>query len=215
MSLSHRYRWFVLAGGLTLVLAAASASVPRGPALTGIVDVLYFLLTLGVGAAMLANARSAQGASRSFWVLMGSGCILWAANAVAWVYFEVLRHTTFPDPSFMDVFLFLHPVPMIAAIGLRPHRSEGGQRFRAGTLDFLMLLVWWVFLYAFVVFPSQYVTLNVAKYDRNFGPLYMLESGVLVLVLGIAARGASAGWRTVYINLMAPSAIYALDSQAV
>ena len=67
----------------------------------------------------------------------------------------------------------------------------------------------------FVVFPSQYVSLNVAEYDRNFGPLYMFESGVLVLVLGIAARGASAGWRTVYINLMAASAIYALDSQAV
>jgi signal transduction histidine kinase len=215
MSRFHRHRWFVLAGGITLVLAAASASVHRGPVLTAIVDVSYLLLTLGVGMAMLANAWSAQGASRSFWVLMGSGCILWAANAAAWVYFEVLRHTTFPDPSFMDVFLFLHPVPMIAAIGLRPHRSEVGQRFRAGTLDFLMLLVWWVFLYAFVVFPSQYVTLNVAKYDRNFGPLYLVDSGVLVLVLGLAARAASSGWRMVYLNLTVASAVYAAGSEAV
>jgi signal transduction histidine kinase len=115
----------------------------------------------------------------------------------------------------MDVFLFLHLVPMIAAVGLRPHRRDGGQISRVGALDFLMLVVWWVFLYAFVVFPSQYVSLNVAEYDRNFGPLYMVESGVLVLVLGSAARGASAGWRMVYLNLMAASAIYALDSQAV
>jgi signal transduction histidine kinase len=113
----------------------------------------------------------------------------------------------------MDVFLFLHLVPMIAAVGLRPHRKEGGQKFRVGALDFLMLAVWWVFLYAFVVFPSQYVSVNVAEYDRNFGPLYMFESGVLVLVLGIAARGASAGWKMVYLNLMAASALYALDSQ--
>ena len=35
------------------------------------------------------------------------------------------------------------------------------------------------------------------------------------LVLGIAARGASAGWKMVYLNLMAASALYALDSQAV
>ncbi len=215
MSLFKRHRWFVLAGVMTLAFAVVSLTVPRGPALTAIFDVGYLLLTLATGGIMLANAWSTQGANRRFWALMGSGCILWACNEAAWVYCEVLRHINFPDPSIMDVFLFVHLVPMIAAVGLRPHRSEAGQKFRVGALDFLMLVVWWVFLYAVVVFPSQYVSLNVAEYDRNFGPLYMFESGVLVLVLGIAARGANAGWRTVYINLMAASAIYALDSQAV
>jgi signal transduction histidine kinase len=215
MSLFGQHRWFVLAGGITLAFAAVSVTVPRGPALTAIFDVGYLLLTLTVGMVMLTNAWSGRGAERRFWALMGSGCMLWACNEAAWVYCEVLRHTTFPDPSIMDVFLFLHLVPMIAAVGLRPHRSEGEQKFRAGTLDFLMLVVWWVFLYAFVVFPSQYVSLNVAEYDTNFGPLYLVESGVLVIVLGIAARGASAGWRMVYLNLMAASALYALDSQAV
>jgi signal transduction histidine kinase len=214
MSRFGRHRWFVLAGGITLALAVVSLTVPRGPLLTGMVDVGYLLLTLAVGVAMLANAWSARGANRSFWALMGAGCILWASNEAAWVYYEVMRHTTFPDPSLMDVFLFLHPVPMIAAVGLRPHRGAGRDKFRAGALDFLMLLVWWVFLYAFVVIPSQYISLNVAEYDRNFGPLYLVESGVLVLVLGIAARGATAGWKMVYLNLMATSAVYALGSQA-
>jgi signal transduction histidine kinase len=104
---------------------------------------------------------------------------------------------------------------MIAAVGLRPHRSGGEQKFHVRTLDFLMLLVWWLFLYAFVVFPPQYASVNVAEYDRNFGPLYLGESGVLVLVLGIAALGASAGWKKVYLNLMAASAVYALGSEAV
>ena len=215
MSLSGRNRWFLLAGGITLAFAAVSAAVPRGPALTAMGDVAYLVLTLAVGGVMLANAWSAQGANRRFWALMGSGCILWACNQAAWVYFEAFRRTAFPDPSFMDVFLFLHPVPMIAAVGLRPHRSEGEQKFRVGALDFLMLVVWWVFLYAFVVFPSQYVSVNVAEYDRNFGPLYLVESGVLVLVLGIAALRASAGWKRVYLNLMAASAVYALGSEAV
>ncbi len=215
MSLFRRHRWFVLAGGVTLAFAVVSLTVPRGPVLTAIFDVGYLLLTLAVGGVMLANAWSAHGANRRFWALIGSGCILWACNQAAWVYCEVLRHISFPDPSIMDVFLFLHLVPMIAAVGLRPHRSEAGQKFRVGALDFLMLVVWWVFLYAFVVFPSQYVSLNVAEYDRNFGPLYMVESGVLVLVLGIASRGASTGWKMVYLNLMGASALYALDSQAV
>jgi signal transduction histidine kinase len=214
MSLFGRHRWFVLAGGITLAFAVVSVALPRGPALTAICDVGYFLLTLVVGVATLANAWSEQGANRRFWGLMGSGCLFWAFNQGAWVYFEVWRRITFPDPSFVDLFLFLHLVPMIAAVGLRPHHSEGEQKFRVGALDFLLLLVWWVFLYAFVVFPSQYVSLNVAVYDRSFGPLYSVESAMLVVVLGIAARGASGGWRMVYLNLMAASALYALGSEA-
>jgi len=215
MSLSGRYRWFLLAGGVTLAFSAVSVTASRGPVLTAMADVAYLVLTLGTGGVMLANAWSAQGANRRFWALMGSGCVLWACNQAAWVYFEALRHTAFPDPSFMDLFLFLHLVPMIAAVGLRPHRSEGEQKFRVGTLDFLMPLVWWVFLYAFVVFPWQYASLNVAEYDRTFSPLYLVESGVLVLVLGIAAWRAASGWKIIYLNLMAASALYALASQWV
>jgi signal transduction histidine kinase len=215
MSLFQRHRGFALVGGITLAFAAVSLTVPRGAALTAIFDIGYLLLTLSASGVMLANAWVLHRANRRFWALMGSGCILWACNQAAWVYCEVLCHISFPDPSIMDVFLFLHLVPMIAAVGLRPHRRQAEQKFHVGALDFLMLVVWWVFLYAFVVFPSQYISLNVAEYDRNFGPLYMVESGVLVVVLGIASRGASAAWKMVYVNLMAASALYALCSQAV
>jgi signal transduction histidine kinase len=215
MSLFGRHRWFVLAGGITLAFAVASVTVPRGPLLTAISNIGYLLLMLALAVAMLANAWSMQGANRHFWALMGAGCILWISHQAGWVYCEVLRRTAVPDPWIMDVFLFLHLIPMIAAIGLRPHRTEGEQKFRVGTLDFLLLLVWWVFLYAFIVFPSQYVSFNMAEYDRNYNSLYLVESSVLVLVLGIAARGASAGWKLVYLNLMAASALYAVDSGGV
>jgi signal transduction histidine kinase len=215
MSLFGRHRWFVLAAGITLLSAVVSLIMPRGPVLTAIADVGYFLVTLAVGVAMLANAWSTRGINRRFWALMGSGCVLWAADLAAWTYYEVVRQTNVPTISFMDIFLFLHLIPMIAAIGLRPHRLEGERKFRLGTLDFLLLLIWWVFLYAFVVFPSQYMSLNVALYKRNFSSLFLVETGVLVLVLGIAGRGATGGWRAVYLNLMAASALYALDSQAL
>jgi signal transduction histidine kinase len=215
MGLFGRNRWFALAGGITLAFAVVSVTVPPGAVLTAISDVGYLLLTLAIGVAMLADAWGTRGANRRFWALMGSGCLLWAFNQAGWAYCEVVRHTAVPDPWFIDVFLFLHLIPMIAAVGLRPHRAEGEQKLRVGTLDFLLLLAWWVFLYAFVVFPSQYVSLNVAEYDRTYGALYLVESGVLVLVLGIAARGAPAGWKVVYLNLMAASALYAMDSQGV
>jgi len=72
MSLFGRHRWFVLAAGITLVFAVVSLTMPRGPVLTAIADVGYFLVTLAVGVAMLANAWSTQGINRRFWVLMGS-----------------------------------------------------------------------------------------------------------------------------------------------
>lgn len=215
MSLFTRHRWFVLAGAITLAFAAVPVTVPRGHALSAISNIAYLLLLLGICAAMLGNAWSAQGANRRFWALMASGCILWSAHQCGWVYFEVVRGMPVPDPWFMDVILFLRLVPMIAAVGLRPHRTEGEQKFRVGTLDFLLLLVWWIFLYAFVIVPSQYVSVNLAEYDRNYNLLYLIECFVLVFVLAIAARGASAGWKAVYLNLMAASALYALVSGAV
>src|ERR1700722_6984502 len=215
MSLFTRHRWFVLAAAITFAFAIVSLVAPRGPVLTAISDIGYFLLTLTVGITMLSNAWSTRGATRHFWALMGSGCILWACDLSAWTYPEVIRRMDVPHPWFMDVFLFIHLVPMIAAIGLRPHRAGSEPKFRLGTLDFLLLLVWWMFLYAFVVFPSQYIAVDVVRYDRSYGILYLVESAVLVSVLGMVATGAPPKWKLVYLNLTVASAIYALDSQAV
>ncbi len=216
MSLFRQHRWFALAGGVTLAFAVLSLTLPRGPLLTAVFDVGYLLLALAAGSAMLLNASAEQGVNRRFWLLMGSGCILWAGDLAAWSYYEVFRHVSVPTtPGLMDVILFLHLIPMIAAVGLRPHRAEAEQRFRGGTLEFLLLLVWWVFLYAFIVFPSQYVSINAILYRKNFASLYLVETSVLVLVLGITARGAKPGWKLVYLNLMGASALYALDSQAL
>ncbi len=215
MSVLSRHRWFVLAVGITLAYAVVSVALPRGRALTAISNIGYLLLILGAAAVVLANAWSAQGPNRRFWSLTAAGCVLWSCHQLGWVYLEVIRNTTVPDPWFMDVVLFLHLIPMIAAVGLRPHRTGEEQKFRVGTLDFLLLLVWWVFLYTFLVFPSQYIAVNPVEYDVNYNSLYLAECGVLVLVLGIAARGTPSGWKVVYLNLMGASAVYALDSGVV
>jgi signal transduction histidine kinase len=210
-----RYRWFALASGITLAFAALSVTVRPGLALTAITDIGYLFLTLVSTVAMLIMAGRAQGADRRFWALMASGCILWLPSHVGWVYYEVVRRVVPPYPWFLNVFLFLHLIPMIAAVGLRPHRIGPGQKFRAGTVDFLLLLGWWIFLYAFVAFPPQYISVNVPEYVRNYGALYMVESGVLTLVLGIAARRASAGWKVIYMNFMVASTFYAVGSQGL
>jgi len=58
----------LLAAGITLLFAVVSLTMPRGPVLTAIADVGYFLVTLAVAVAMLANAGQ-RGAS-----IGASGC---------------------------------------------------------------------------------------------------------------------------------------------
>ena len=57
--------------------------------------------------------------------------------------------------------------------------------------------------------------MNTGIYRKNFASLYLVETGLLVLVLGITARGAPAGWKMVYANLLGASALYALNSQGL
>jgi signal transduction histidine kinase len=189
-------------------------ALPKGPAQC-ISDLTYLFLLLAIAITMLSQVAATHGLARRFWVLMGSGYLLWATNALSCSYYEVVLRRPMPDPWFMDMFLFLHLIPIIAAIGLRPHREEGEHKFRVGTLDFFLLLVWWVFLYAFVVFPSQYVNLDAAAYEKNFAALYLVQSAVFVFFLGVVARGASNGWRKFYVNLMGATALYAVGSLAI
>ena len=58
-----------------------------------------------------------------------------------------------------------------------------------------MLLVWWVFLYAFIVFPDEYVVLNVAVYSPHYDLLYLVENLALLVVLGVLAWNARGAWK--------------------
>jgi signal transduction histidine kinase len=78
-----------------------------------------------------------------------------------------------------------------------------------------VVLVWWLFLYAFVVFPDQYVKLNVSVYSRNYDLLYLVENLVLCFVLGIVAASTQGAWRRIYWNLFVGSTIYTVGSEAI
>jgi diguanylate cyclase (GGDEF)-like protein len=65
-------------------------------------------------------------------------------------------------------------------------------------VDFLLLLVWWVYLYLFFVLPWQYVIPNEGAYNSSYDVLAVIQDTVMLLVLGILAYRASAGWRHFY-----------------
>jgi signal transduction histidine kinase len=212
MSLFRRHRWFVAAAGITLAYAIVSLTSPRSFALAIGADSLFLFVMLAVSASMFANAATRSSVERMFWVLMGFGFFLWALNQVAWIHLDVL-HLVMPSPYFADMILFFHLVPMIAATAWRPDQLRAESHHPLSALHFLMLLGWWVFLYAFIVFPHQYVVLNVDAYNRDYDLLYDLESVVLLVLLAFAVWTSSAGWKRVYLNLLAAGVMYGTGSQ--
>jgi len=205
-----------MAGVATVILAAGIvpwAAAPRGPAMAAFGDVSALVLLVAVSTAMLANAVSLRRA-RAFWALLGFGCLLWTIDNALWTYWEVIRKSDSPpDPFIGDVILFIHVVPFMAAIALRPHRPRKDNKALFDTVNFLTLLGWWVFLYAFVVFPEEYVVLNAPLYSRNYDVLYVLENLVLVLVLGAVASSTPGNWRKIYWNLFVACSLYTIGSE--
>ena len=209
----QRHRWFVAAAGITLVFAAVSLSAHKSAGLTAFADIAVLLLMLAGVAITLANALSRPVQERSFWALLTLGFSLWSCNQIAWSHSEILLHRETPDPYFFDIILFFHVVPMIAAVAWRPDLGKKEGKAHLSLLNFLMLQGWWLFLYAFIVFPHQYVVLNVDSYNTYYDHLYLLENALLVVVLTLASFTSSGGWRRLYLHLLSACLLYGVGSQ--
>jgi signal transduction histidine kinase len=215
MSLLRQHRWYVAAAGITLAFAAVSFTAHRGPALTAFGDIAVLVIMLVGGAIMLAKSFAATRLERRFWGLMALGFFLWCFNQAAWTYREVLLHAGIPVPFFADVVEFFHLLPIMAATSWRPDLTRNQSRFQLGTLNLLMLLAWWVFLYAFIVGPHQYVVVNADLYTYYYERLYQLQTVLLLAVLGFAAWTSSGGWQSLYLHLLGANALYVASSFAL
>jgi signal transduction histidine kinase len=201
-----------VAAGLLCVQVAASLFLDKGFALTAVSDTTQFILLLAGTVALLLNVLATRGRVRLFWVLMSLGVAFWMSYQGLWMYFEVLRRKDFPNPFAGDVVLFLHIVPMMAALAMQPHLQARERTTRLGTLDFALLLVWWLYLYLFSVIPWQYVQPYELSYDHNLNILYLTEKIVFLVGLGMLWSRSEGSWRIIYANLFGARLTYALSS---
>jgi signal transduction histidine kinase len=200
----------VLSGISVLISLALRPSLVRA----GVSDVYLLSLVVATTAAFFWTAKK-RPKSRLFWLLMGCGMSFWAVNQSFWVYFEVILHRDVPEPFVGDIILFMHLVPCMAAVALRPHLARRGNSLSMDTINFFMLLLWWVFLYAFLIFPDEFVVYNGAAYSPRFDLLYLIECLVLLLCLGLASASATLSWRQIYSNLLVGFALYTLGSDGI
>jgi signal transduction histidine kinase len=198
--------WSALA--LALAQTAVALAAPHSYALTVFGDLIQTSLLVIGTAAMCRNAVRTRGRLSLFWGLMAAGFALWAASQLGWTYYEVLARQEVPNPFLGDVVVFIHLVPMMGALTLQMQSAQDKHSLELSSLDVVLLLFWWLYLYMFVVVPWQYVVYDVSRYSDAFNTLYLAEhllflAGVAVLCLKTRDR-----WRKVYGNLMGAALLY-------
>lgn len=200
--------WLGIVAALMVAAILAATFLPRSFGLTAFSDIAQSLLLLSGALAFVPLALCSQGRIRLFWSLIVSGLTFWLAYQLFWTYNEILLHRDVPDLCSWDVVLFLHIVPLMAALGIRPQFSRDEYSARVGRLDFALLLVWWFYLYVVIVMPWQYVVPDLTAYNRNLNDVYSAEK--LALLAGfMVSWGVSKGaWKKVFASLFAMSFCY-------
>ncbi len=175
-------------------------------------DLTQCLLVAFASVVMVGNALRSKGSARVFWTLMIIGMVFWFTDLAIWTYYEVFVHTTVPHFTIGDTFLFLHLVPMVVALGAKPEQHVKPVGRPRAWLDFSVLLTYWLYIYALLVMPFQYVSPDLPTYNYNFDLVDKGGHWVLVLGLFFAFMRARGSWRRIYLLFTLASLSYALFS---
>jgi signal transduction histidine kinase len=201
--------------GLLLAFVLAPEVFPNPFFRTAMGDLIPLLV---IAAACIPSARNAcdsRGHTRLFWSLMTTGLVMWGFNQAMWVWIEVVVRKPVPDPFLGDIVLFLHVVPIMAAVAIQPHQAEEREGLLPSGLNVLMVLVWWVVVYTFFVFPDEYLITNVPVYTVRWDVLYVVEGLMLIGVSAWAFFASTGAWRELYRNIFFASSLYAISSEAM
>lgn len=211
--MSKGYKFWLAA--VAFVLAAfilAAFVMPRSFSLMALSDIVQCLLLISGAAAFIPSASRSHGRLRLFWSLLTLGVAFWLLYQVFWTYNEIVMRRDVPDLCAWDAILFLHFVPLMAAVALRPHVPPDEYASRVGRLDFALLLVWWFYLYVLVVMPWQYAVPDIAAYNRNLNEVYGAEKLAFLAALLVCCVTSKKAWRKLYASLFAMSFCYSASS---
>jgi signal transduction histidine kinase len=204
--------WTVAVAACVATLILAALILPRSFQLTALSDWIQGILLLSGAISLVPNAWRSRGHVRVFWLLLAAGMSLWFSYQATWIYFELWLRQEVPDIFAGDIVLFLHFVPMMAALALRPQAPQDEYARRIRLLDFTLLMFWWAYLYVFAVMAWQYVVPNVAAYGANLNFLYLVEKIAFLVTLSVAWSSSKDGWKKFYGNLFGASLTYAASS---
>jgi signal transduction histidine kinase len=204
--------WTASVAACLATLIVAAVLLPKSFALLALSDIVQCVLLLSGTLSLSHHILRTDGRLRLFWMLTAAAIGLWFCYQVLWVYFEVFLRAEVPDLFVGDIVLFLHIVPLMAALALRPHVQQDEYAARLRNPDFALLLVWWVYLYVLAVIPWQYVIPDATPYLRNLNSLYLIEKVALLSTILLSWKGSKNGWRKFYASLFGACLTYAVSS---
>ena len=203
--------WLLIGGGFVVMAIA----LPRGGTQTVIGDILLCVLPLVANACLLSNADTTYRRTNTFWILLAAGCGLWLVGTLLWTYRELVLHLPTGYSYIGDMAYFIHPVPLMAALALQPHARGVRETLRYGLLDFSLLAMTWIYVYAFTALPWVSVSPNLQLYMERGWQTYIGENIVYTAILAFLFFRTRSAWRWVYAQLFGISVVHAFGYVAI
>ncbi len=184
----------VLFGVLYFLLARAGGGDLGGE--------ILLMLPAALSAALLLRASREEGRARWFWRLLALGPGLWLAGEVLWILADYLgRAPTLPvdrDHGFAlatDLFFISFLIPMIGAVGLRPHPRQR-RRDPVALADTALVLIAITLVFLRVVFlPLRGMDPSSARRSLVLGALSFV---LAAWTAGLWRRVQDTAWRRTY-----------------
>ena len=204
--------WLKVAVILAVVQITATVLIHDRYLLAVVGDVFPSLFVFMVLLLFRANYRRATGSLRWFWLLNAAGFGLLLCSQLFWLYFDVVVRNNEINPLAGDALSFLTLIPVLAALALRPHSESAARGLRLRRVDFLLLMLWWITLYAYFVLPWLVIAKDSSQYDRASYILLLGEHLAVIAALAILSWRTTGEWRKFYASYLVAAIIFACGS---
>jgi signal transduction histidine kinase len=203
--------WRTALIGIVVIKAVLSLAVTPGSFLVSYSGISYFLLLVLATAFAIRNGIQNTLGSRTFWSFLAIGFGLWSLNQYLQLHYELGLQLEVPQDSIADTLLFLHVVMLMAVVTALPRRAGTKPKLSRVALDSFFLLLFWTSLYAYAVFPYQYLH-STSSHGVRFEILYLAANLTLVLAAGILTLRTEGPWKQVCLHLFGASVLYTIGS---
>jgi signal transduction histidine kinase len=194
-----------------VVLYAAIVAVLAKPsfALTMSVDAVVCVLLLLAILTIRENLHPSARVLATFWKVFALGLTVMFFSQAFWFYFDWRRLSAAPSPLLGDALFLLAHVFFFSALAIRPHSASSGPDLRIRGLDFALLSLWWLFLYAYFAVPWQTLLGDLDRYNLEYTVIVTIETLLIVAAFAIFAFRKHGAWRTFYLFLTGAFLLFA------
>lgn len=199
MSVSPRHKLLLgLASAVFSLHLLTAATMKPSFTMTMFGDALPCTLLLIAILAVRENFSIQRGVFPLFWKLMAAGFVQLLLSQTYWFYYDSAKRFSTPSPVLGDVLFILAHVFFFSALALRPHSSSAGSNFSLRHLDFALLTLWWLALYAYFALPWQMVIQDFTRYNPASYTLEFVQHLAIILGLLVLCYRQAGRWRLFY-----------------